>query len=215
MAIADPVYETLFRYFHILAGITWIGLLYFFNLVNLPLLKFDMKKPFAVNMGEKASPNITLKTLFWFRWGAMLTFIFGLLLIEIKRQQYGSMNAYMFQNGPAGYLILIGVILGISMWINVWFLIWPNQQKILTNNKKIAEGAKEADKKAMEAENAKALPIAKYASRYNTWASVPMLFGMVFGAHGVGIGSQWSDFTMPLVAMAVVLALMVVYSNKK
>ncbi len=210
MALDD--YATLFRYLHILAGITWIGLLYFFNLVNLPLLKFDLKKPFEVNMGEKASPNITLKTLFWFRWAAMFTFIFGLILIEVGRMGVGSMGAY-FMDTVGGNMLLLGVILGITMWFNVWFLIWPNQQKILTNNKKIAAGASDADKKAMEAENAKALPIAKNASRYNTWASVPMLFGMVFGAHPGG--SAWGDYVVPLVVLAALLGLMVVYSNKK
>ncbi len=217
MALGD--YETLFRYLHILSGITWIGLLYFFNLVNAPLLKFPLKKPFDVEMGEKATANITLKTLFWFRWGAMFTFIFGLLLIGAKMEFWadvtGSGMDYFLDNGAPGYLILLGVILGITMWFNVWFLIWPNQQKILTNNKKIAAGVSDDEKARLTAENGPAVKTAVTASRYNTWASVPMLFGMVFGAHGVATGNEWGDFAVPLVVLAALLLGMVYYSNRK
>ncbi len=214
MAFTDLAYESLFRYLHILSGITWIGLLYFFNLVNLPLLKFPLKKPFDVAMGEKATANITLKTLFWFRWGAMFTFLFGLILIYIKGTQFGSHSGYFFDNGPAGYLILMGVLLGIVMWFNVWFIIWPNQQVILSNNKAIAAGASDADKAKMTAENGPRVKNAVMASRFNTWASVPMLFGMVFGAHGAG-SSDWSSYMMPLAFLAVILLAMMYFSNKK
>lgn len=215
MGLGDPVYDAVFRYFHILAGITWIGLLYFFNLVNLPLLKFKMSNPVDVEMGEKASAHITLKTLWWFRWGAMFTLIFGLILIEVKRMQFGSMGGYFFENGPAGYLILLGVILAITMWFNVWFLIWPNQKVILSNNLKIAAGVSEEEKAKLTADNGPRVKTAVMASRYNTWASIPMLFGMVFGAHGGGIGEDWGDFIGPLGILAVVLVAMVYMSYRK
>ena len=222
MAITDVAYESLFRYLHILSGITWIGLLYFFNLVNLPLLKFPLKKPFDVDMGEKATANITLKTLFWFRWGAMFTFLFGLLLIYVKAQQgidageWGNHGGYFLENGPAGHLILLGVILGIIMWFNVWFIIWPNQQVILSNNKKIAGGVGDDEKARLTAENAPRVKNAVLASRFNTWASVPMLFGMVFGAHGgFARTAGWEAMRMPLLALAIVLLLMMYMSNKK
>ncbi len=204
-------YETLFRYFHILAGITWIGLLYFFNLVNLPLLKFNLKKPFDVDMSEKVTANIALKTLFWFRWGAMFTLVFGLVLYlaAAERSQLGHMG-FFFDNGFAGYAILLGMLLGIAMFANVWFVIWPAQQTILSNNKAIAAGAENAE--ALGAENAPLLKKAVMASRANTWMSVPMLFGMVFGAHGGGL--TWAGATGPLVVLAVVLALMVLYSRQ-
>ncbi len=214
MAITDLANESLFRYLHVLTGITWIGLLYFFNLVNLPLLKFPMRKPFDVDMSEKATASITLKTLFWFRWGAMLTFLFGLVLIYIKGTQFGSHAGYFIDNGPAGYLILLGVLLGTIMWFNVWFIIWPNQQVILGNNKKIAGGVSDDEKKRLTQENAPRVKNAVMASRFNTWASVPMLFGMVFGAHGAG-SADWSAYQMPLLSLAVVLLLMVYFSNKK
>jgi uncharacterized membrane protein len=203
--------ETLFRYFHILSGITWIGLLYFFNLVNLPLLKFNMKKPFDVDMTEKATANITLKTLFWFRWGAMFTFIFGILLIGARAESLGGFDTYFFGRGFAGWSILVGVIFGTIMWANVWFIIWPAQQKILTNNKAIAAGAENKD--SLGAENAPLIKNAVLASRANTWLSIPMLFGMVFGAHGSGL--TWGSASGPLIVMAVVIALMVLYSTQK
>lgn len=203
--------ETLFRYFHILSGITWIGLLYFFNLVNLPLLKFDLKKPYSVDMGEKATANITLKTLFWFRYGALFTVIFGLLLMEVKRAQFGSMGDYFFNNGAPGYFILVGIVLALVMAVNVWFIIWPQQQVILANNKAIAEGA--ANKDELAADNGPRVKKAVMASRFNTWASIPMLFGMVFGAHGGG--ADIGTFSGPLIVLAVVLALMVLYSKQK
>ncbi len=215
MGLADPTYETLFRYFHILAGITWIGLLYFFNLVNLPLLKFDMKKPFDVDMAEKATANIALKTLWWFRYGALFTVLFGLILIEVRRMQFGSMGGYFFEQGPAGYLILLGVVLGLIMAYNVWFIIWPAQQVILGNNKKIADGASDEEKSKLQAENGPRLKNAVMASRFNTWASIPMLFGMVFGAHGAGIGSDWGAFMGPLAILGVVLVVMIIMSNRK
>lgn len=215
MALEEAVYETTFRYFHILSGITWIGLLYFFNLVNLPLLKFDMKKPFDVNLAEKATANITLKTLWWFRYGALFTVLFGLLLIESKRQQFGGIGAYFIDNGYAGYFILVGAILGLIMAFNVWFIIWPNQQVILSNNKKIAEGASEEEKAKLAAENAPRAKNAVLASRFNTWASVPMLFGMVFGAHGGFGGSDLSSFYGPLAILAAVMVIMIVMSVRK
>ncbi len=206
--------DTMFRYFHILAGITWIGLLYFFNLVNLPLLKFDMKKPFTVDMAEKASLNITMKTLWWFRWGAAFTVLFGLLLMETQRQEHGSMAAWMFERGFAGYSILLGVLFGLVMAFNVWFIIWPAQQTILGNNKKIADGVSDDEKKAMTAENAPLVKKAVFASRMNTWLSIPMLFGMVFGAHGTEVALTDASALGPIAVLAAVLVAMVVMSKR-
>lgn len=209
-------YDTIFRYLHILAGITWIGLLYFFNLVNAPLLKFKMTKPYSPDMAEKATAPITIKTLWWFRWGAMFTFIFGLLLIGSRSEAFGGMGDYFFENGWPGWFILIGVVLGITMWFNVWFLIWPNQQKILTNNKNMAN-AEEGQKSAMQAENAAAAKVAVNASRYNTWASIPMLFGMVFGAHGGGASdpSSLGSYGVELLIFAILMLAMIFFANRK
>ncbi len=215
MALVE--HETLFRYFHILAGIIWIGLLYFFNLVNLPLLKFDMKKPFSVDMAEKASMHITLKTLFWFRWGAAFTFLFGLLLIGAKMEAFGAIPGgsgmdYFLGNGFAGWMILMGVIFGTIMAFNVWFIIWPAQQVIMSNNKAIAAGG---DKDKLTAENGPLVKKAVFASRMNTWLSVPMLFGMVFGAHGSGDSLTAGSNGIYLAILVLLLAVMYFYSTRK
>jgi uncharacterized membrane protein len=210
MALAE--HDTLFRFFHVLSGITWIGLLYFFNLVNLPLLKFDMKKPFSVNMTEKATMHITLKTLFWFRWGAAFTFIFGLLLIGSRSEMLGGMGNLFNMSTFAGQMISVGVLFGTIMAFNVWFIIWPAQQKIMKNNKAIAEGG---DKDKLGAENAPLVKNAVFASRMNTWMSVPMLFGMIFGAHGQGDSFNWGNNALYLGIMVLLLAVMYWYSTRK
>lgn len=205
--------ESIIRWLHILSGITWIGMLYFFNLVNLPLLKLHLKKPYEVNMAEKATAPIIAKTLFWFRWGAAFTVLFGLLLIEIEREEIGDLGTYFFDSGMAGYAILMGILFGLVMAFNVWFIIWPRQKKILTNNKTIAASQDEAEKKRLADANAPMVKEAVLASRINTWLSVPMLWGMVLGAHGYGTTGELRDWLVPLVVLAAVLLLMVVYSR--
>lgn len=216
MALGD--YETIFRYLHILSGVTWIGLLYFFNFANAPLMKFQMKSPLQVNMGDKAGPHVILKTLFWFRWGAMFTLIFGLLLVGVFMEYYGGFSEYFLDRGWQGYFILAGVVLGITMWFNVWFLIWPNQKVILSNNLRIAAGVTEDEKAQLTAENAPRTKVAVNASRYNTWASIPMLFGMVFGAHATGFaGGEPADlltYAVEIIVLAGILAIMIYLSNR-
>ncbi len=215
MALAD--YDTLFRYFHVLAGITWIGLLYFFNLVNLPLLKFDLKKPFTVDMAEKASMHITLKTLFWFRWGAAFTFVFGLLLIGSGMETWAATTEnsmdYFFGRGFAGLMIAMGALFGTIMAYNVWFVIWPAQQVIMKNNKAIADGA--GNKDELQKQNAPLVKKAVFASRTNTWLSVPMLFGMIFGAHGDTTGLAEGSNLIYLAILVVLLGVMYMYSIRK
>lgn len=211
MALQD--YETVVRFLHILAGITWIGMLYFFNLVNLPLLKLQLKKPYDVNMGEKATPHIVLKTLFFFRWGALFTLLFGLLLLGARMERFPDAMDYFLDNGGLnGYAILVGILFGLVMFFNVWFVIWPRQQKILANNKAAGATTDEAEKKRLADLNAPLVKEATLASRTNTWLSVPMLWGMVFGAHGPGgdFGQAWY---FPLAVLAAVLILMYSYSQ--
>src|SRR5687767_15750021 len=102
-------HETTIRFLHILAGITWIGMLYFFNLVNLPLLKIQLKKPYDANMAEKASAHIVIKTLFFFRWGAVFTLLFGLLLLGSVAEPIG-LRDYFLGRGLNGYSILVGAL---------------------------------------------------------------------------------------------------------
>ncbi len=216
MALAD--HDSLLRWLHVLSGVTWIGMLYFFNLVNLPLLKFQMKKPYEANMAEKASAHIAIKTLFWFRWGAFFTVLFGLLLIGSAAESYGdagmSLGDYFLDRGFQGYAILLGILFGLVMAFNVWFVIWPRQQKILANNKAIAATADEAEKKRLGDLNAPMVKEATLASRTNTWLSIPMLWGMVTGAHGGTKGGQeLGDFMVPLLLLGLVLLAAILYSR--
>jgi uncharacterized membrane protein len=147
------------RWLHVTAGVMWIGLLWYFNFVQTPSMPKipDEQKP-------AISKVIAPAALFWFRWAAMATIILGLIL--------AAMNNYL---GDALLLkrpIGIGMWLGIIMWFNVWFLIWPNQKKVL------GIVAAEPDAKA------KAGRIAGMASRFNTMASIPMLYFMVAQQHG-------------------------------
>ncbi len=152
----------LMRWLHITSGVMWIGLLWYFNFVQTPSMPRipDEHKP-------AISKVIAPAALFWFRWAAMATIVFGLILASM----YGYIGkALAFQKPYTG--IGIGMWLGIIMWFNVWFLIWPNQKKVL--------GIVPAQPDA----KAKAGRIAGMASRFNTMSSIPMLYFMVAHYHG-------------------------------
>ena len=154
----------LFRWLHVLSGIMWIGLLYYFNFVQIPNMPNipDEQKP---AIGKVIAPA----ALWWFRWAAMATLVTGLILGYINGYIHdalalGAMNDFAV---PKNIAIGIGMWLGIIMWFNVWFVIWPNQKKALG----IVEAS--ADEKAASARTAMLF------SRTNTMLSVPMLFAMV------------------------------------
>lgn len=153
------------RWIHILAGITWIGLLYFFNFVNVPF-QAVLEKEYK----SKVNPPLLLRALWWFRWAAMVTMVVGWLLLFYK---YSHMNLWFGPEGGFSSLalwILFGGTLGTIMWFNVWFIIWPTQKSILTG-KYTAEQLPEARKKAL------------FFSRVNSYLSGPMLFGMLAPSH--------------------------------
>lgn len=154
----------LFRWLHVLSGIMWIGLLYYFNFVQIPNMPNipDEQKP---AIGKVIAPA----ALWWFRWAAMATLVTGLILGYINgyihdAMSLGAMNDFAVSKNIA---IGIGMWLGIIMWFNVWFVIWPNQKKALG----IVDAS--ADEKAASARTAMLF------SRTNTMLSVPMLFAMV------------------------------------
>ena len=148
----------LLRYFHVLAGITWIGMLYYFNLVQTPFFGTELGGQAKSLMTRGLVPN----ALWWFRWGAMFTFITGLLYVLTRwgHEHVPLASDYMTR-------ILTGGLLGTTMWANVWFVIWPAQKKIL--------GLVEASDEA----KAKAAPVALIASRTNVILSLPMFYAMV------------------------------------
>ena len=155
-------FSWLFRYLHVLSGIMWIGLLWYFNFVQIPnMAKIpDEQKP---AIGKVIAPS----ALFWFRWAALLTVISGLILATINGYVHSAMTLGIGSGGGKNTAIGIGMWLGIVMAINVWFVIWPNQKRALG----IVEC--DAEKKAQSAKTA------MLVSRTNTLLSLPMLLSMV------------------------------------
>lgn len=146
------------RWVHFLAGITWIGLLYYFNFVQMAALKDAAADGTAAGISKHVAP----RALLWFRWAAVVTWLAGAALLGANFT-----DAFMLRNGFEA--IGIGAWLGTIMLFNVWVLIWPNQQKIL--------GMVPAD----DAAKAKARRVAMLASRTNVMLSIPMLFFMANG----------------------------------
>ena len=161
-----PLILMLLRWLHLLFGVTWIGLLYYFNFVQTPFFG-ETDPPVRSGAQQKLLP----RALWWFRWGAMGTVLFGLayLLIEWSRK------GWTFD--PWTIAIVTGGVMGIIMWANVWFVIWPNQKIIIANATAMAGGA---------AANPAAAPAgrrAALASRTNTMFTIPMLFFMGAASH--------------------------------
>ena len=162
----DPI----FRWFHILAGIMWIGLLYFFNFVNAAAVK----EATAAGEAGPISKYIMPRALAFFRYGAVVTWIFGAALLGSMHPAGGNgfVDAFMLQGAMAP--IGIGAWLGTIMLINVWTFIWMNQKKLL------------GIVPATDEEKAKARRVAFLASRVNTMLSIPMLFFMSTGPTTLG-----------------------------
>ncbi|WP_447986094.1 urate hydroxylase PuuD [Nitrospira sp. Nam74] len=156
--------EQIFRWTHFLAGITWIGLLYFFNLINAGFLK-------SLDAAQKGVviPRLMPSALWWFRHGATVTVLAGLVLIFMLHPSL---------SGTGDKAIWIGALLGIIMMVNVHAIIWPCQREIIRMTKESAETGKPTPPE-MAALGRKAL----LASRVNVMLSVPMLFFMGAAAH--------------------------------
>jgi uncharacterized membrane protein len=152
----------LFRYLHVLAGIMWIGLLWYLNFVQIPSMpKFtDEQKPAITKV-------IAPAVLFWFRWAALATIITGLIVAYLNGYVHQALALGIGSGGGKNTAIGIGMWLGLIMAFNVWFIIWPNQKKVLG----IVEATPE--------EKPVALKKAVIASRINTLFSFPMLLSMV------------------------------------
>jgi uncharacterized membrane protein len=150
------------RYLHVLSGVMWIGLLWYFNFVQIPSMPKipDEQKP---AIGKVIAPE----ALFWFRWAALATVVTGLLLATMNKY----IGALLTLQAPFT-AIGIGMWLGLVMAFNVWFIIWPNQKKAL--------GIVTVE----AAEKAKAARMAMLTSRFNTMLSIPMLYCMVAQQNG-------------------------------
>jgi uncharacterized membrane protein len=163
---------SLIMWIHVLAGITWIGLLYYFNFVQVPALAAaaaDQGGPGGAGISKYVAP----RALLWFRWGAVVTWLSGASYLGHTGLLLDAFTLGLRANAPAtAFVIGVGAWLGTIMLFNVWVLIWPNQKKVL--------GLVEATAEQI----AKARRVAFLASRTNTLLSVPMVMSMVGFGHG-------------------------------
>jgi uncharacterized membrane protein len=154
--------QFLVRWLHVLSAIMWIGLLWYFNFVQIPGMPRipDDQKP-------AISKVIAPSALFWFRWAAMATIVFGIILAWLNGYFWQALSLGIYGRA-AGYTAMgFGMWLGLIMWFNVWFVIWPNQKKALGIVEASADEKKAAGRTAM------------LFSRTNTALSFPMLYFMV------------------------------------
>jgi uncharacterized membrane protein len=156
-----------FRWLHVLSGVMWIGLLWYFNFVQIPSMPKipDDQKP-------AVSKVIAPTALFWFRWAALSTVITGLILAWLNGYIVDALTLGITSGGGRATAIGIGMWMGLIMAYNVWMIIWPNQQKVLGLVEATADEKKSAGR------------VALLASRFNTMLSVPMLYFMV-GAQNI------------------------------
>jgi len=166
----------LIRFAHVLFGILWIGLLYYFNFVQTEY--FKVSEPSAKSdVVQKLVPN----ALWYFRYAALFTFLTGLYLIH-------------YLSIAINISIILGAVLGTFMFLNVWLIIWPNQKKVISGSPDAADaGAK-----------------AGLASRTNTLFSIPMLWFMVYSAHGTAIGNTILSLEESLLSLWVGLVLIAI-----
>ena len=186
----------LLRWLHFLAGITWIGMLYYFNFVQTP---FFAGAEAPVRSGMIAG-GLVGRALWWFRWGAMFTFITGwLYILHIMFAQYGGVGGFFAT--AYGWKIFFGGMLGSVMWANVWFVIWPAQQIVIAAASQVATGGAAIPEAAARGARA------GVASRTNTLLSIPMLFFMGAASHlslgsPTGPGQKIGALILLLVVMA-------------
>ena len=163
----NDVFQALLRWVHILAGVTWIGLLYFFNCINA-----HVQNALEASARSQLVPQLMPRTLWWFRWGAMFTFLTGWIIV-LARLHLGGIS------GQEHYLTLIltGGVMGTLMWANVWFVIWPAQKIVIASAEQVASGGEAIPEAAARGQRA------GLASRTNTLFSIPMLFFMAAASH--------------------------------
>ena len=182
-------WEFLLRYMHFLAGVCWIGVLWYFNFIQTPF--------FGTELGGQAKSAVTRglvpNALWWFRWGAMFTFLSGWCMVMMK------LHSGVGLDSPYMTKILTGGLMGTIMWANVWFVIWPAQQVVIANAENVAAGGEANPEAAARAGRA------GMASRTNTLFSIPMLFFMGSASHLPNFLSGSNDMVYWLVAGALIL----------
>ena len=180
-----------FRWTHFLAGVAWIGMLWYFNFVQTPFFGSELGGGAKSAMTRGLVPN----ALWWFRWGAMFTFATGWLMVLMK---LGTTNDL---SDPYMTRVLTGGAMGTLMWFNVWFLIWPAQRDfVIKNAEQVAGGGQAIPEAAAKA------ALAGRMSRTNTLFSIPMLFFMGSATHLPTFLTGTNDVVYWVAALAIILA---------
>jgi uncharacterized membrane protein len=194
------------RYAHIISGITWIGLLYYFNFVQTPAFA-----AFEAGPRTEATAKLVPRAMWWFRWGAASTLAFGLLLFAMG--QSGDIALFDDMKSPQTMSILAGMLFGITMFLNVWLIIHPAQKRAIANAVNVKAG------QATDDTLPPVLRRAACASRTNTLLSIPMLFFMVatshfyaFGAFDSSEGGKRAVWYLVILAITVLVELNVMRS---
>jgi uncharacterized membrane protein len=160
------------RWFHVVSGVFWIGLLYYFNVAQIPALA-DAAADKGGPGGAGISKYVAPRALFWFRWAALATWLTGLWYLGDSGNLMNAVKLGMAGGNAYGLVIGLGGWLGTIMLFNVWVLIWPNQKKVL------------GIVAASDEEKARARKVATLASRTNFMLSIPMLLCMASATHGL------------------------------
>lgn len=188
--------QVLARWGHFLAGITWIGLLYYFNFVQTPSFV-----SFEAGARTEAFQKLVPRALWWFRWGAMFTVLTGIAILGFQE----NLTRMDYYKEPGGIAISTGILFGLIMFTNVWLVIWPNQKVVIANAEATAAGRDALPNAASAARKAAC------ASRTNALLSVPLLFFMGATAHFAGLydqapqGGERATYWLIVVVIAAVL----------
>jgi uncharacterized membrane protein len=195
METSDVIYFIM-RWLHYVFGIIWIGHLYYFNFTQVPFFG-ETDAATKSNAIQKLVP----RALWWFRWGAMFTFITGMVMLGI----WGSKVGGEALRTSFGLFISVGAILGTIMFLNVWLIIWPSQKVVIESTTNVAQG-----KPALANAAAKGAA-ALLASRSNTMFSIPMLFFMGAASHlslPAPADGSTPEYTSALLVAIVVIGLL-------
>jgi len=180
------------RWIHFLAGIAWIGILYYFNFVQTPFFA-ETEAPVRTGAIIKLVP----RALWWFRWGAMFTFLAGALLYLIRMHEMGG---GLFFGSSYGVTISIGGLIGTVMFLNVWLVIWPAQQVVIASATQVASGGQPLPDAAARGRRA------GLTSRTNTVFSIPMLFFMGAASHYTSLVAQGGPGAVCWIIVLIIIA---------
>ena len=187
--------EMLSRWAHYMAGVTWIGLLYYFNFVQTPAFV-----GFEAGPRTEAIQKLVPRALWWFRWGAMFTVLTGIAILGFQER----LMEMDFYKTPGGISISTGILFGLIMFSNVWLVIWPNQKVVIANAEATAAGRDALPNAAAAGRKAAC------ASRTNAVLSIPLLFFMGATGHWAGLFDRSPEGGDRAIYWAVVLVIAIV-----